>query len=143
MEAYNGSWQIDHSKTKNMEAFLKAAKFPEEFAKEMMARDYICTYGLKGDKVLCQVKVGNRPELPVKDYEFEMGKEIEIEGVDKDKTLATVNWDGTKFCERHRSLPGAAMEFEFNLTRELIDGQIIIKSEMNGVSLYEVYVKKS
>ncbi|XP_012942593.1 fatty acid-binding protein 10-A, liver basic [Aplysia californica] len=138
MEAYHGSWKIDIAQTKNMDEFLKAAGFPAEVAKEFVAREWSVTYGGDGSKVTVEVKVLNRPNLPVRNYVFEMGKEIEIEGVDGDKTLSTVSWDGGKFLETHKASNGA---FEFNMTREAKGDKMFIVSKIKDTTLEEVYVR--
>jgi len=142
MDAFKGSWKINKARTENFENFMKAAGFPLEMVKEYGDREWQVTYeNISDTKIRSIVSINNRPNLPTKTYEFTLGEEIEIEGVDNDKTLSKLTWDGTKFTESHRSLPGAPMEFSISLTREIRGADMIIISTMKGVKLEEVYCR--
>jgi len=111
-------------------------------AKEFNKRDWNYEYSAGSDgKLITKVRCLNRPHLPQKTYEIELGKEIELEGVDGDKTKSTITWDGSKFVEHHKSLPESPIKYVFDVTREVKNNEMIFKSTMKGVTLIEVYNK--
>merc|ERR1712154_133421 len=126
----------------NIEAYLNNLGFPAEMAKEFSERQWCVTYSSKDGKLVNHVKITNRPALPERTYVYTLGEELELEGVDGDKSLAIVTWDGSKFTEVHRSCPGAPVEWgPCNMSRELKGDEMIITSTMKGVTLTEVYVR--
>jgi len=142
MELTHGTWVMDRSKHVNMDAFLNAAGFPAEMQEEYKAREYTCVYSGDAKSLNVKVQVTNRPNLPIREYAFTLGEELEIKGVDGETTLSTVTWDGTKFTERHRDPAG---QYEFVMTREVKadkpDDMIFVSTMagMGDVKFTEIY----
>merc|ERR1719394_818919 len=103
---------MDRGSVKNFDEFLKAAGFPEAMITTIKNREYKLRYKLVGNTIEHTVWVTN--ENKEKSYVFEIGKEQEIVGVDNEKTLSVMTWDGNKFVDTHKALDGS---YEFVMTR--------------------------